>query len=91
MTSTQRAELVLERMKALEPLLIDLEDESRGHVGHASNTGASYFHLTLVSAMFENQSRINRHRMVLDLVSDLIPNEIHAFRITTQSPSEVKS
>lgn len=91
MTSTERSSLVLERMKALEPTFIHLEDESQGHVGHAGYTGASYYHLTLVSPRFENQSRITRHRMILDLVSDLIPDEIHAFRITTQAPSEVQS
>lgn len=90
MNTDERSALVLERMKVLNPVILDLKDESPGHIGHAGNTGGSYFHLTLVSAIFESKSRIERHRMILDLVSDLIPQEIHAFRITAQTPAEVK-
>lgn len=90
MTPHDRTQLVIERMQGLSPISIDLKDESPGHIGHAGNLGGSYFHLTLVSAQFEGKSRIDRHRMILDLVSDLIPQEIHAFRITAQTPTEVQ-
>lgn len=90
MTTAERADLVLERMKVLNPTFIELKDESPGHIGHAGNQGGSYFHLTLTSAIFEHKSRIDRHRMILDLIADLIPHEIHAFRILAQSPSEVQ-
>lgn len=88
MTNQERTHIILERMQDLQPSFIELQDESPGHVGHAGNTGAGYFHLTIVSAMFEGKSRIDRHRMVMNLVNDLIPSEIHAFRITARSSQE---
>ena len=83
------------RIKALllatfSPLTCQLTDESAAHAGHAgAASGGSHYRLHLVSSLFENQSRISRHRLVYDSLRDLMHTEIHALALTTVAPSEV--
>ena len=49
-----------------------------------------HFDLMLVSTGFEGLSRVRRHQLVYDALSDLLPKQIHALSIDARSPSEVK-
>ncbi|RQO36307.1 BolA family transcriptional regulator [Herminiimonas sp. KBW02] len=72
------------------PLECQLEDESALHAGHAgAASGGGHFRLRIISAQFEKQSRINRHRLVYDCLDDMMHKEIHALAITALAPSEV--
>lgn len=72
------------------PLECQLEDESAMHAGHAgAASGGGHFRLRIISAQFEKQSRINRHRLVYDCLDDMMHKEIHALAITALAPSEV--
>ena len=65
------------------PLECQLEDESALHAGHAgAASGGGHFRLRIISAQFEKQSRINRHRLVYDCLDDMMHKEIHALAIT---------
>jgi BolA protein len=81
------------RTKLIEtfaPAECHLEDESALHAGHAgAAAGGGHFRLRIVSDKFENQSRINRHRLVYDCLHDMMHTEIHALAITALTPSEV--
>jgi BolA protein len=84
----------MERMQArlketFSPLECLLEDESALQAGHAgAASGGGHFRLRIVSAQFEKQSRINRHRLVYDCLNDMMHTEIHALAITALTPSE---
>ena len=72
------------------PLECQLEDVSALHAGHAgAASGGGHFRLRIISAQFEKQSRINRHRLVYDCLDDMMHKEIHALAITALAPSEV--
>ena len=87
---TDRASQIRDRLIAtFAPTVCQLEDESAAHVGHAgAATGGSHFRLHLVSAQFEGQSRVNRHRLVYDCLRDMMQFEIHALALTAVAPSE---
>ena len=55
-----------ERLAALQPLTVDLRDESVQHAGHAGArpSGGSHWQLTIVSEAFRGKSPVARHRMV---------------------------
>jgi BolA protein len=76
------------------PARLSIEDEShkhRGHVGHREG-GETHFHVEIVSAAFEGQSRVARQRLVYDtLKDDLAPGGIHALGLTTLTPAEDKA
>ncbi len=43
----------------------------------------------VVSSKFEGVSRLQRHRMVHDALSDEIKTQLHAITIKAQAPSEI--
>jgi BolA protein len=79
-------ELIKQRLQALEPLELSIQDDSALHAGHAGNQGGGHFSLSLSSAHFSGKSQIMRHRLVYAQLADLIPNKIHALSINATVP-----
>lgn len=88
---SNRIDLIRNRLvETFAPSVCQLEDESALHAGHAgAASGGGHFRLTIVSAQFENQSRVNRHRLVYDCLGNMMKKDIHALAITALAPSEV--
>ena len=75
---------------ALEPESLDIIDDSHKHAGHAgSKGGAGHFDLTIVSEKFSGMNTVGRHRLIYDVLSDMMPTEIHALSIKAFSPDEI--
>ena len=83
---------IRERLAALEPLDIELVDESSRHAGHAGwrPGGGTHWRLSIVSPRFAGQSTVARHRMVYQALGELMQNPIHALAITARTPEETK-
>ncbi|HEY8099361.1 MAG TPA: BolA family protein [Burkholderiaceae bacterium] len=90
---TIREELIQEKLRAtFSPLECQIENESALHAGHAgAASGGGHYRLRLVSAAFEGQNRITRHRLVYDCLSDMMQSDIHALVIIALAPSEISS
>ncbi len=76
---------------ALDPIVLELEDESARHAGHLGareRPGAGHYNLFIVSAAFEGKSRIARHRLVYEALGELMQKAIHAVKIDARAPSE---
>jgi BolA protein len=86
------AAAIRERLAPLDPLALELEDESEKHRGHAGyrEGGNTHWRLSIVSPRFAGQSTLARHRMVYQALGDLMQNPIHALAITARSPEETK-
>ena len=80
------------RLAALEPVAVDLVDESAKHAGHAGAApgGQTHWRLSIVSARFAGQPTVARHRMVYQALGELMQHPIHALAITARSPEETK-
>jgi len=78
------------RLAALEPVRLDLRDESAQHAGHAGArpSGGSHWQLTIVSEAFRGKSAVARHRMVYEALGDLMKRDIHALRIEASAPEQ---
>ena len=83
---------IRERLAALEPLDIELVDESSKHAGHAGwrPGGGTHWRLCIVSPRFAGQTTLARHRMVYQALGELMQNPIHALAIIARSPEEMK-
>jgi BolA protein len=88
-----RLEEIRSRLNAtFSPLSCLLEDDSAAHVGHAgAASGGGHYRLKIVSAVFEGQNRVTRHRLVYDCLLNLMDKDIHAIAIIALAPSEVSS
>jgi len=83
---------IRERLAALEPVNLELVDESAQHAGHAGAQpgGNTHWRLTIVSPRFAGQPTLARHRMIYQALGELMQNPIHALTITARAPEETK-
>jgi BolA protein len=74
----------------LRPSELTVTDESHQHHGHAgwSEGGETHFRIDIVSAAFEGKSRVERHRMVNDTLSEAFDRGLHALAIRARAPAE---
>ena len=86
--------LIRQRLSSLQPVSLEIIDDSASHAGHAGaqdhaqRTGANegtHFELTIVSPAFQGQSPVARHRMIYDLLGDLMKTRIHALKIDARA------
>lgn len=77
-------------MVGLEPTRLDVINESHLHAGHRSSpgTGESHFRVLVVSPKFAGRSRLDRHRMVNDLLKGDVGAAVHALALATYAPGE---
>ena len=85
------AQQMIDRLTAaLAPTLLDLDDQSDHHIGHAGHDsrGESHFALTIESAAFAGQNRVQRQRAVYAALGDLMKERVHALTIRAIAPGE---
>ena len=75
---------------ALQPIRVEVIDESELHKGHAGHRpgGESHFRVEIVAAAFEGQSRVVRQRRVYEILADELKAGVHALALTTRTPAE---
>eukprot|EP01018_Ginkgo_biloba_P022421 Gb_00250 [translate_table: standard] len=80
---------------ALEPTTLEIEDVSYQHAGHegvkANGATETHFNLKIVSAKFEGQNLVKRHRLVYHLLSEELKTGLHALSIVAKTPGELGS
>lgn len=74
----------------LHPTRLDVVNELHLHAGHGGspNTGESHFRLLIVSGDFQGKSRVERHRIVNELLRDELRDGVHALAIKALAPGE---
>lgn len=79
------AQALAERLRqALAPTLLEVEDESALHDGHAGANGTGFgthFRVRIASPAFAGRSRVAQHRLVYDAASDFLARGLHALAI----------
>lgn len=75
---------------AFSPLELNLEDQSDRHIGHAGHDGRgeSHFHLTMISDEFTGKTRIERQRMVYEVLNEFLKERVHALSLSLKAPSD---
>jgi BolA protein len=85
------ADRIEEKLQAaLEPTVLEVEDQSHLHAGHsgAREGGQTHYHIKVASARFSGKGRLERHRMVYALLADEIAGGVHALALKTLAPGE---
>ena len=77
---------------ALEPVRLDVINESHLHAGHRGSpgTGDSHFRVHVVSAKFVGLSRVARQRLVNHALAELMGKPVHALAMETFAPGEAQ-
>ena len=90
------ATIIREKLTAgLAPDRLEIEDDSGRHAGHHHEGGVdgraggeSHFNVTVVSAAFAGQGRVQRQRAVNDLLREELAGPVHALSIRALTPAE---
>jgi len=85
------AEQIRHALSDLQALQLDIEDQSAAHAGHAGAAAGAHLRLIVVSGLFAGCARVQRHRMVYDRLSAIMPGRIHALTMTLLAPGEAAS
>jgi BolA protein len=85
-----RRDRILELLTAaLEPLHLDVLDDSARHAGHAgASGGGGHYRIRILSERFRGLPVLARHRLVYEALRPMIPDEIHALNIEADAPGE---
>lgn len=75
---------------ALDPVFLDVVDESYRHAGHAGSRegGETHFKVEVVSKAFAGKSRLDRHRLINGLLAEELRDQVHALAIVAKAPGE---
>ncbi len=89
--TTSRIDRLTERLKTgLEPERLEIVDDSHRHAGHAGAAdGRGHFTVLVVSKRFAGLNTLKRHRLVYDIVGDMMTSDIHALSIQALVPGEI--
>ncbi|AWH22054.1 MULTISPECIES: BolA family protein [Stenotrophomonas] len=75
--------------QALAPSVLEIEDDSHRHAGHAgARDGRGHFNVHVVSERFAGMAPLARHRAVYAALGSLMDTDIHALSIRAHTPSE---
>jgi len=81
-------ERIRSKLVALSPQRLVITDDSGRHAGHsgARPGGETHFSLEIVSPAFAGLTRVQRHRLVHDLLADELRDGVHALSLVLQTP-----
>lgn len=85
------AELIKQKLNALNPQSIELIDNSAAHAGHeGAKSGGGHYHITIVAEIFAGKSQVQRHQMIYQALGEMMRQQIHALGINALTPTENK-
>lgn len=73
----------------LNPLALEVIDESHQHHGHAGANGTGFgthFRVRITAQVFAGKSAVARHRLVYDALQDFMDQGLHALAIEAKTP-----
>lgn len=85
------AELLTQKLDAaFAPQSLNVVDESHQHAGHAGARpgGQTHFRVYIVSEAFKGKTRIDRHRMINQILAADLAAGVHALAIHATAPGE---
>lgn len=83
--------MMQQRLAVLDPVRLEIVDESHKHAGHAgARSGGGHFLLQIISVEFEGKNKMNRHRMIYSALAEMMERDIHALTIDAKTPGEIE-
>ena len=89
MTDGRRERLAGRLKYGLAPDHLEVIDDSHRHAGHAGAAdGRGHFTVLIVSQRFAGLGLLKRHKLVYEVVGDMMTTDIHALSIQALAPGE---
>jgi len=91
MTAMRAEDSITQKLQqAFAPVALEVVNDSHRHAGHAGSPGSgeSHFSIEVVSDRFAGKSRVERHRMINEVLAEELKGRIHALAIKALTPEE---
>ncbi|MDX8396387.1 MAG: BolA family protein [Mariprofundaceae bacterium] len=90
MTPTDQIRCILEQ--TFEPTILQIEDDSWKHAGHAGakESGGGHFTIHIQAHAFTDVSRLQSHRKINQALASLFGPVIHALSIHASAPESTQ-
>lgn len=80
------------RLAVLNPVSIEIGDDSALHAGHAgAKGGGGHYRMTMVSDAFIGKNTVARHRLIYGALGELMRTRIHALAIRALTADEANT
>lgn len=84
-----RIERIRDALAALQPVTLDVIDDSHKHAGHeGARDGRGHFTVRIVSPVFAGKAPLARHRAIYAALGEMMQTDIHALAIEAKAPGE---
>lgn len=85
-----RIEQIKACLQVLQPVNLEIIDESQLHAGHAgARSGGGHYVVKICSAEFTRKNTMARHRMIYSVLAEMLKADIHALTIDAKAPNEL--
>ena len=94
MDVTVKDRMVAKLTAALGPQALEVIDDSAKHAGHILHPGGveprgeTHFTVRVTAPAFTGKSRLQRHRLVNDILAQELREGVHALAIEARAPGE---
>lgn len=85
------AETIRQKLaQALAPSRLEVIDDSARHAGHAGAQpgGETHFNVLVISDRFAGMGRVDRQRLVYELLQQELAGPVHALALVTRTAAE---
>jgi BolA family transcriptional regulator, general stress-responsive regulator len=87
--SAERVERIRAALLALQPVALEVRDDSHKHAGHeGARDGRGHFAVDIVSEAFAGMAPLARHRCVYAALGAMMQSDIHALSVRARTPAE---
>jgi BolA protein len=80
--------------QAFQPAALEVADDSASHAGHAGahpdGGGETHFNVSIVAEVFAGKSRVERQRLVHQVLAAELRERVHALSLKLSAPGEAK-
>jgi BolA protein len=77
---------------AFQPSRLEIVDDSARHSGHAGahrdGGGETHFHVMMESGVFAGKTRVQRQRLVHEVLAEELSERVHALSLSLKAPGE---
>ncbi|HRJ69671.1 MAG TPA: BolA family protein [Beijerinckiaceae bacterium] len=87
---TMKERIIRNLTVGLSPAELEVVDDSHKHHGHSGwrEGGETHFRVRIVSSRFTGLGRVQRHRLVNELLAAELKERVHALALETKAPGE---
>jgi BolA protein len=77
---------------AFSPVLLEIQDDSARHHGHAGARpgGETHFNVVIEAPVFKGMGRVQRQRAVYAALSEELAGPVHALSVKALAPGEAR-